>query len=49
MVQNVNSSNMSQAEKQLQLQAILKGTSEEERKALAKKAEIIKRLEKGDF
>jgi hypothetical protein len=49
MVQNVNSSNMSKAEKQLQLQAILKGTSEEERKALAKKAEIIKRLEKGDF
>jgi hypothetical protein len=49
MVQNINSSNMSQAEKQLQLQAILKGTSEEERKALAKKAEVIKRLEKGDF
>jgi hypothetical protein len=49
MVQNVNSSNMSQAEKQIQLQAIMKGTSEEERKALAKKAEIIKRLEKGDF
>jgi hypothetical protein len=49
MVQNVNSSNMSQAEKQLQLQAIMKGTSDEERKALAKKAEIIKRLEKGDF
>lgn len=49
MVQNINSSNMSQAEKQLQLQSILKGTSEEERKTLAKKAEIIKRLEKGDF
>jgi hypothetical protein len=49
MVQNINSSNMSQAEKQIQLQAIMKGTSEEERKALAKKAEIIKRLEKGDF
>jgi len=49
MVQNINSSNMSQAEKQLQLQAILKGTSEEERKGLAKKAEVIKRLEKGDF
>jgi hypothetical protein len=49
MVQNINSSNMSPAEKQLQLQAILKGTSEEERKTLAKKAEIIKRLEKGDF
>ena len=49
MVQNVNSSNMSPAEKQIQLQAIMKGTSEEERKALAKKAEIIKRLEKGDF
>ena len=49
MVQNINSSNMSQAEKQMQLQAIMKGTSEEERKSLAKKAEIIKRLEKGDF
>jgi len=49
MVQNVNSSNMSPAEKQLQLQAIMKGTSEAERKELAKKAEIIKRLEKGDF
>jgi hypothetical protein len=40
---------MSPAEKQLQLQAIMKGTSEAERKELAKKAEIIKRLEKGDF
>ena len=49
MVQNINSSNMSPAEKQIQLQAIMKGTSEEERKTLAKKAEIIKRLEKGDF
>jgi hypothetical protein len=49
MVQNVNSSDMSPAEKQAQLQLILKGTSEQERKDLAKKAEIIKRLEKGDF
>ena len=49
MVQNINSSNMSKAEKQIQLQAIMKGTSETERKELAKKAEIIKRLEKGDF
>jgi hypothetical protein len=49
MVQNVNSSNISPAEKQIQLQAIMKGTSETERKELAKKAEIIKRLEKGDF
>ena len=49
MVQNVNSSDMSQAEKQMQIQAILKGTTEEERKTLAKKAENIKRLEKGDF
>jgi hypothetical protein len=49
MVQNINSSDMSPAEKQLQLQVILKGTSEQERKDLAKKAEIIKRLEKGDF
>lgn len=49
MVQNVNASDMSPAEKQAQLQLILKGTSEQERKDLAKKAEIIKRLEKGDF
>lgn len=49
MVQNVNASNMSKAEKEMQLQVIMKGTSEEERKELAKKAEIIKRLEKGDF
>ena len=49
MVQNINSSDMSPAEKQIQLQAVLKGTSEQERKDLAKKAEIIKRLEKGDF
>jgi hypothetical protein len=49
MVQNINSSDMSGAEKQIQLQAVLKGTTEEERKALAKKAETIKRLERGDF
>lgn len=49
MVQNINASDMSGAEKQIQLQAVLKGTSEEERRALAKKAETIKRLEKGDF
>jgi len=49
MVQNINSSDMSPAEKQGQIQLVLKGTSEEERRALAKKAETIKRLEKGDF
>jgi len=49
MVQNINSSDMSGAEKQIQLQAVLKGTTDEERKSLAKKAEIIKRLERGDF
>ena len=49
MVQNINASDMSPAEKQIQLQAVLKGTSEEERRALAKKAETIKRLERGDF
>lgn len=49
MVQNINSSDMSPAEKQGQIQLILKGTSEEERRALAKKAETIKRLERGDF
>jgi hypothetical protein len=49
MVQNINSSDMSGAEKQIQLQAILKGTTEEERKSLARKATNIKRLEQGDF
>ena len=49
MVQNINSSDMSGAEKQAQLQLVLKGTTEQERKILAKKAETIKRLEKGDF
>jgi hypothetical protein len=49
MVQNINASDMSPAEKQIQLQAVMKGASEQERKDLAKKAEIIKRLEKGDF
>jgi len=49
MVQNINSSDMSGAEKQIQLQAVLKGTTEEERKSLAKKAETIKRIERGDF
>jgi len=49
MVQNINSSDMSGAEKQIQLQAVLKGTTEEERRSLAKKAETIKRLERGDF
>lgn len=49
MVQNINSSDMSGAEKQIQLQAVLKGTTEQERKTLAKKAETIKRLERGDF
>jgi hypothetical protein len=49
MVQNINASDMSKAEKQGQLQLVLKGTTDEERRALAKKAETIKRLEKGDF
>lgn len=49
MVQNVNASDMSGAEKQTQIQMILKNTSEEERRILAKKAETIKRLERGDF
>jgi hypothetical protein len=49
MVQNVNASDMSKAEKQMELSKILKGLSEEQRQALAKKAENIKRLEKGDF
>jgi hypothetical protein len=49
MVQNINASDMTGAEKQGQIQLVLKGTSEEERRALAKKAETIKRLERGDF
>lgn len=49
MVQNINASDMSKAEKQGQLQLVLKGTTDEERRALAKKAETIKRLERGDF
>lgn len=49
MVQNVNASDMSPAQKQLELSKMLKGLSEEQRQALAKKAENIKRLEKGDF
>lgn len=49
MVQNVNASDMSKAEKQLELSKMLKGLSDEQRQALAKKAENIKRLEKGDF
>lgn len=49
MVQNINASDMSGAEKQAQLQLVLKGTTDEERRALAKKAETIKRLERGDF
>lgn len=49
MVQNVNASDMSKAEKQMELSKMLKGLSEEQRQALAKKAENIKRLEKGDF
>ena len=49
MVQNINSSEMSKAEKQLELSKMMKGLSDEQRQALAKKAENIKRLEKGDF
>jgi len=49
MVQNINSSDMSPAEKQAQLQLVMKGMTPEDRERLAKKATIIKRLEKGDF
>ena len=49
MVQNINASDMSKAEKQLELTKMMKGLSEQQRQALAKKAENIKRLEKGDF
>ena len=49
MVQNINASDMSKAEKQMELSKIMKGLSDDQRQALAKKAENIKRLEKGDF
>jgi hypothetical protein len=49
MVQNINASGMSKAEKELELSKMMKGLSDEQRQALAKKAENIKRLEKGDF
>jgi hypothetical protein len=49
MVQNINASDMSPAEKQAQLQLVMKGMTPEDRERLAKKATIIKRLEKGDF
>jgi len=49
MVQNINSSDMSPAEKQAQLQLVMKGMTPEDRERLAKKATIIKRLEKGDY
>lgn len=48
-VQNINASDMSKAEKQMEISKVLKGLSEEQRVGLAKKAENIKRLEKGDF
>jgi len=49
LVQNINASDLTPAEKQMELQKLLKGTSEQQRKELARKAENIKRLEKGDF
>lgn len=48
-VQNINASDMSKAEKQMEISKLLKGLSDEQRQTLAKKAENIKRLEKGDF
>ena len=48
-VQNINASDMSKAEKQMELSKLLKGVSEQQRNELARKAENIKRLEVGDF
>jgi hypothetical protein len=48
-VQNINASDMSKAKKQMEISKVLKGLSEEQRVGLAKKAENIKRLERGDF
>lgn len=48
-VQNINASDMSKAQKQMEISKLLKGLSDEQRQSLAKKAENIKRLEKGDF
>ena len=48
-VQNINASDMSKAEKQMEISKLLKGVSDEQRASLARKAENIKRLERGDF
>jgi len=49
MVQNINASNMSPAEKKLQISKILKELSASEIETLRKKSENLKRLENGDY
>ena len=49
MIQNINRSDASEAQKQLERQKVLKGISESEMNILRKKAENIKRLEQGNY
>lgn len=49
MVQNINASNMSPAEKKLQISKMLKELSASEIETLRKKSENLKRLENGDY
>jgi hypothetical protein len=49
MVQNINASNMSPAEKKLEISKILKELSASEIETLRKKSENLKRLENGDY
>jgi hypothetical protein len=49
MIQNINRSDKSEAEKQLERQKVLKGVTESEMKILRGKAENIKRLEQGNY
>ena len=49
MVQNINASNMSPAEKKLEINKILKELSASEIETLRKKSENLKRLENGDY
>jgi hypothetical protein len=49
MVQNINASNMSPAEKKLEISKMLKELSASEIETLRKKSENLKRLENGDY
>jgi len=49
MIQNINRSDASEAQKQLERQKVLKGVTESEMNILRQKAENIKRLEQGNY